>query len=184
MIPADLENKIKALAAIEAERVYRELATRFGVAVVPRHTHSGGPDAPSIPYESLHPFYEHVYWTIPGIQAATATNYGVFWVAPADCSLVAAQEVHQTAGSSGSDVTLQIEKLTQTEAPGAGIDMLFAPFNLKGTANTLQTADIVTTGSGGVQDAAIRRGDRLCLADTGTLTAVANVTVLLTIRYQ
>ena len=50
--------------------------------------------------------------TIIGTDAATAGNYGVFWIAPVNCSVISVREVHQTAGSDGSAVTLNIEKLT------------------------------------------------------------------------
>lgn len=100
-----------------------------------------------------------------------------FFVAPVACEVVAVSEVHGTAGSDGSAVTLQVERLQGTEAPGGNGDALLSPtINLKGTANTVQSGTLVTTTV--VQLAA---GDRLGVNITGTTTAVADavVTVLL-----
>lgn len=177
MMNAAFRHEVEKVAREQATGVYRDLGTRYGVSETPRHIH-GGYDAETIPYSSVRPFYEFIHWTLPGTSAATATNYGVFWIAPADCSVAAFQEVHQTAGSDASAVTLQLEKLTGTQAPGAGTEVLNATLSLKATANTVQDG-VILPGS-----ASLLKGDRLCLKDAGTLTAVANITILATIKYQ
>ncbi len=120
-------------------------------------------------------------------DAATAANYGVFFIAPFPCTLVSAQEAHATAGSNGSAVTLTVEKLTGTTAKGSGITMLGGTFNLKGTANTVQTIDKFNTGlSNGVTsailDITLQKGDRMALKTSGTLTAVNDVAVTVVMK--
>jgi len=183
MIDQKTKLEIQQIARAEAEAVYKTRGTMFNVANVPRHIHNGE-DSLNIPFESIQPFKEVVYWTIPGIQAATATNYGVIWIAPANCFVTAFQEVHQTAGTDGGAVTLQLEKLTGTTAPNSGIDLLTTALSLKATINTVQDGTIVLTHTATVKDASLNTGDRLCLKDTGTLTAVANVTVAIFISYK
>lgn len=110
-------------------------------------------------------------------DAATAANYGVFFVAERQYSVLAVAEVHGTAGSDASAVTLQIERLQGTTAPDSGNVILSTAFDLKGTANTVQYGSLVTTGV-----TALQRGDRLCLKDAGVMTAVANLCVTVYIQ--
>lgn len=123
-------------------------------------------------------FYETVTYKIPA--AATATDTNIF-IAPYDCYLVDAYEVHSVAGSDGSAVNLQLTKDTGTTAPGAGTDLLAnnsdAGFNLKGTADTVQAAVFKTTA--GIRNLA--KGDRISVDFAGTQTSVAGTTVTLVI---
>ena len=121
-----------------------------------------------------------VHHTIYGTTAATATNYGVFYIVPVACVLTKFQEVHQTAGSDGGAVTVMLEKLTGTQAPDAGVDMLTTALSLKSTANTVQTGVITNTYA----NRNLVAGDRLCLEDAGTLTSVANVTVVVELQIK
>jgi len=66
-------------------------------------------------------------------------GYNTFFVAPTDMTVVRALEVHEVAGTDGSAVTLNIEKLKDTETPGNGVDVLLNGFDLKATADTYQT---------------------------------------------
>ena len=119
----------------------------------------------------------YIHHTIYGADAATAGNYGVFWIAPFACVVSEIREVHQTAGSS-ADAALTIEKLTGTQALDAGVALNTA-IELDGTANTVVTPALTTT----VADLRLERGDRLAMDDAGTLTAVANVTVVIEITF-
>lgn len=111
--------------------------------------------------------------SLPGSNAATAGNYGIFFVATRPCKITAISEVHTTLGS--STPTLQIEKLTGTQALDAGTTLLATAFDLHATANTVQRGVLV---SGGLQTAlSLKQGDRLALKDIGTLTALAGVSV-------
>ena len=84
------------------------------------------------------------------------------------------KEVHETAGTDGSAVTVTLEKLTGTQAPDAGTVLLSSALSLKAIANTVQTGTLVST----VSSRNFNAGDRLCLKDAGVLTTVANVTVI------
>lgn len=110
-------------------------------------------------------------------DAATAANYGAFFVADKTYIVNAVTEVHGTAGSDAGAVTLQIERLQGTEAPDSGDVLLSTALNLKGTANTVQYGTLITTNF-----LILGRGDRLCLKDAGVLTAVADVVVTIYLR--
>jgi len=111
--------------------------------------------------------------TIDGTAAATAANYGKFFIAPRRLVIVGAREVHTTAGNDAGAVTLSIERLQGTETSGNGDDLLSTNFNLKGTAETVQTGVLTTT----VANLILEAGNRLNLLDTGTLTTLAGVCV-------
>lgn len=117
----------------------------------------------------------HVYVTanLVGTQPATAANYEAFFIANEPLELVFVQESHRVAGSNGSPVTLDIEKLTGTTALDSGVAMLASTFNLKGTADTVQAQTPTATAANRRLDV----GDRMALKDSGTLTAVAGLTV-------
>ena len=117
----------------------------------------------------------YIHHTIYGTDAATAGNYGVFWIVPFDCTITEIREVHQTAGTDAGAVSLQIEKLTGTQALDAGVATLSTAFDLKGTINSVNTGALTTT----LADLRLVRGDRLAMDDAGTLTSVANVTVII-----
>jgi len=121
----------------------------------------------------------YVHHTLVGTEAATAANYGVFWIAPFDCVITEVQEVHQTAGSDGGAVTLDIEKLTGTQAPAAGVSALASTIDLKGTANTVVTATLTDT----IANKNLVIGDRVALKDGGVLTSVDTVTVIIEIKF-
>lgn len=114
--------------------------------------------------------------SLPDTTAATAANYGTFFTADRAYRVLSAAEVHLVKGTDGGAVTLNIEKLTGTTAPDSGVTLLSTAFDLKGTINTVQFGSMVVTDA-----TYLKRGDRLCLKDAGTLTAVAfvNVTVYL-----
>lgn len=116
--------------------------------------------------------------SLPGVLAATASHYGVFFTAPFPCEIVRVSIVHSTAGSDAGAVTLQLEKLTGTQALDAGVAVLAATYDLKGTANTVAYPALTTTKV----DRILEKGNRLALDDAGTLTAVAGVQVTVEFR--
>lgn len=122
---------------------------------------------------------EFVPVSIVGTAAATAANYGVFFIARQPCVVVDVYESHTVAGTNGSAVTLQIERLQTGEALDAGDALLATAFNLKSTANTPVRGTITKTG----RTMSLKAGDRLALKDSGTLTDVAGVCVVVTIEY-
>lgn len=118
--------------------------------------------------------------TLAGTAAATGANYGKFFVAPRACTVTKISEVHTTAGSDGSAVTLSVERLQGTETSGNGDDLLGATkIDLKGTAETVQSPALTGTTA----SLTLAAGDRLNLVDTGTLTAVAGVCVTVELEW-
>lgn len=116
--------------------------------------------------------------SLPGVLAATASHYGVFFTAPFPCEIVRVSIVHSTAGSDAGSVSLQLEKLTGTQALDAGVAVLAAGYDLKGTANTVAFPALTTTKANRI----LEKGNRLALDDAGTLTAVAGVQVTVELR--
>jgi hypothetical protein len=116
--------------------------------------------------------------------APTSLIDQVLFICPVGQSyqLVSADEVHATAGSDASAVSLQITKDTGTNAPGAGTDLLTnntnVGFDLKGTANTVQNGTLTATTASLVFVA----GDRLSIDFAGTLTALAGVNVTINLK--
>lgn len=119
--------------------------------------------------------------TIPGASAATAANYTApFFIAHRTYLVVEVRERHETAGSDAGAVTVMLKKVPSGTAPASGTDLLTAGISLKATANTNQnsigtgaTITLVTSNS----TRRLVKGDALSLVTTGTLTAVAGVTV-------
>ena len=110
-------------------------------------------------------------------EVAAADVAKTFFIAPAACEVVSAYERHVTvAGQAG---TLQIEKLTTGEAPGAGDELLAATFDLTSTANTPVSKAAVATG---VQQ--LVAGDALCLKlASGAATSYALGTITVTLKW-
>jgi hypothetical protein len=112
----------------------------------------------------------------------TACIDQAFFVANFPCQVTGVTYVHATAGTDGSAVNVQLTKDTATDAPGAGTDLLTnntnAGFNCKGTANTVQTGALIAT----VATLQLAVGDRLALDFAGTVTALAGVSVTVSLR--
>lgn len=160
------------------EQQTRDIQDRLGNLETRMNTHyHGGFDSSVVNWASLYQRRIHVSHTIYGADAATAANYSVVFIAPYACLLTLLQEAHKTAGTDGSAVTLDLEKLTGTTAPGSGVTMLGATIDLKGTINTVKTATLASGAN--LPNLSLAAGDRAALKLTGTPTAVANVTTLL-----
>lgn len=164
------EEKIK-----EVNLVPQESEDNNPQQALPEHFH----ETDRIDFRFLRGKKLYIHHTIYGADAATAGNYGVFWIAPFECVISEIREVHQTIGTDAGAVELNIEKLTGTQALDAGVATLSSPFSLKATINTVQTGTLTAT----VANKQLSRGDRLAMDDNGTLTAVANVTVIIEITY-
>lgn len=119
---------------------------------------------------------------IPGIAAgaaaATAANYGTIFIANRGYVVTAIREVHRTAGTDAGAVTLQVEKLTGTQAKDAGVDLLSTGFNLKATVETVVDGALVAAEA----TRTLAAGDRLGLVTAGVLTTVADVCVTITLK--
>lgn len=152
---------------------------QFAVTQTPYHTHNNF-DSPSVSFQNLTNRNEVLHVVLPGASAATAGNYGTFFIAPYKCIFLGATEVHGTLGTDGSAVTLQVQKLIGTTAIGSGVNLLATAFNLKGTINTVQTATLARQTNSNLNLAV---GNRLGLALTGTPTSVAQVCVVVRLAY-
>lgn len=146
-------------------------------ALPPSHYHNGF-DSNKISWIDLDQKILYMGYTLEGATPATAANYGVFLIVPAPCLVTAFREVHATAGTDVGAVTLDLEKLSGTTAPGSGSTALNATLSLKATANTVQAATITSTGL----NKTLAAGDRLALKLTGTPTSVAGVSILLALQ--
>lgn len=149
-----------------------------GTYVVPPHTHNND-DSPRVRQQDLEKRYEYLYVRVEGTSAATAANYGPFFMALAPCYIRAVYEFHETAGTDGGSVGLNIEKLTGTQSPDAGSTILTSNLNLKATANTQQKGSLVVSRA----SRTLAKGDRLCLKDSGVLTSVAGVLAIIHVEY-
>lgn len=117
--------------------------------------------------------------TISDVSAATAANYGTFFVCPFHNAIVwKIYERHETAGTDVGSVTLDIEKLPSGTAEGSGTSVLASTINLKATAATYQGA----TRSATIANTQLTTGDSLALKTSGTLTSVNNVTITILLR--
>ena len=137
------------------------------------HRHNGIDGSRAIKQAS----YVSVY--LPGAMPATATNYGVFFIAQRNCIVKDFYEVHGVAGTNAGAVTLQLERLQGTETLDGGDALLQTAVNLKGTASTVTRGLLVDN-----YDVSLKAGDRLALKDAGTLTDVAGLCVTVTIEYE
>lgn len=97
-----------------------------------------------------------------------------FFIADDTYAVVSVQEVHGTASTSG---TLNIEKLTGTQASGAGTAVLTGTISLAGAANTVDKGTVKSDGS---QNLVV--GDRLGTVIAGTMTSLANCAVVVTLK--
>lgn len=167
------EEKISTIAQqVHDENVSSD---QFAVAQVPFHTHNGS-DSPKISFGDLIERIEFVNINLPGFLGQTGNNWGVIFTAPFACNFIGATEIHQTAESTATTMTVQIEKLFGTQASGAGRTLLFPPFDLKAAANTRQTA-ILNQSSNNTSNHVfnLQPGDRLGLVLTTTGSAPATL---------
>lgn len=115
-----------------------------------------------------------VHHTILG--GASSGDYGVFWIAPRQCSVVNIWETHQTDGSSNG--SLNIEKLNDGDSLDAGTELLSSDIDLTSNAGNVQTGTLTRANK------QIEKGQRLALKDSGTLTAIDNVTVVIELKIK
>jgi len=116
-------------------------------------------------------------------QFSSFLNTGVasqaFFIAPAPIQILAVSEVHSTLGTDAGAVTGSVEKLTGTQASGAGAAVVSATANLKGANNTVQSLALSATSA----NLLLAAGDRLGFVLSGTATAVAGLVVTVLFRY-
>lgn len=114
---------------------------------------------------TLNDITNYIKFTVSG---KTLDEY--FFIAPFDCQIITASEIHGTAGTDAGAVTLDIQN--------GGTSLLASTFNLKGTVDTVQEVSPTATLSARQID----KGDSLKLVTSGVLTAVAGVTVTVVLK--
>lgn len=95
--------------------------------------------------------------------AAGELNRSIF-IADDAWTITSVEEVHNVAEGTAATCTLAVHKMTGTQALTGGINITEAAFNLKGTANTVQTGKLSTTSG------------RTTLADGNRIGLLCNMT--------
>lgn len=180
----DFETKMRSIAQALIDQ--NQTSDQFAVSQTPYHTHNGT-DSPRVSFKDLVNRQEFININLMGAQGQTTNNWGVIFTAPFQCAIIAATEVHQIAESTATTMTVQVEKLTGIQASGAGISLLLSPFNLKATANTVQTPKLNTISvNTTLQAFNLKTGDRLglVLATTGSASAtLIGVNIVITLQF-
>lgn len=119
-------------------------------------------------------FKDGFYLSFPflGTAGATAANYDQVWTCRHPMEILRVMECHSTASTSG---TVQLEKLTGVQAPGAGTTILVTPISTAGAANT-----VITQETSALTPARqFRENDRLAFIDAGNLANLVGLHVTL-----
>ncbi len=108
------------------------------------------------------------------------------WIAPRACKLLAINEAHSTASTSGT-LALRKAAVAGTDAPGGTIGATLlaliatdGTINLAATANVNQTPTVATANSGA--DVTFAAGDRLGVKIGGTMTNLVGACVTLSFK--
>jgi hypothetical protein len=106
-----------------------------------------------------------------------------FHIANYSGKVVGITEIHNTAGDHADAVTLHVTKESAGKAPGAGVSLMSNTFNLKGTANTKQTATLSsafdTSGKSVLEFVA---GDMFSVKLTGNAQTAAGVLIVVWVQ--
>ena len=115
---------------------------------------------------------------LPGALPQTAANFEVFSIVRKAIEIVRIDEVHSAPETVAGALTLNVERLTGTTAPGAGSTILSTAFDLKAAADTVQSYG----GHNLTADRILKDGERLALVLTGAPTDLAGL--CLTVHYK
>lgn len=113
---------------------------------------------------------------VPFFQADDAEV--VIFIAPIKMVLEKVVQRHGTAGSDASAVSLQLEKTASGTAAAGGTVLLATALNMKATADTVQTAELVESEA----TRTLNAGDAISLDYAGTTTGLANITLTMLFR--
>lgn len=154
-------------ATIQQQIAANTSGGRFGYNWTPTHSHTGL-DSPRVSYLDLEQRQFTATSVVFGASAATAANFGPFWIAPFDCSIQEMQQAHSSNGSAG---TLFVEILRPGQASGGGTAVV--SFDMTVGANQVATSTLRRSGTAKI----LKAGDRLSLFMSGTPTGLAQVVV-------
>jgi hypothetical protein len=116
---------------------------------------------------------QHLHTAVCLYGEATALD-GAFWIAPRAIRVRAITCRPLVVGSDGGAVTAVVKKAPSGTASASGTSLhASGTFDLKGTIDTNQSADVVTTDA-----RLLAAGDALCLDVTGTTTAARGIIVV------
>lgn len=121
---------------------------------------------------------KYIEHSIYGADAATAGNYGIFFIVRHPIEIMRITESHVVAGTNAGAVTLDVKKAGSGVAIASGTTLLSSTFNLKSTANT----PVIKEGMDLSSSRVLIEGDRIGLVVSGTLTALSDVHI--TIYYK
>jgi hypothetical protein len=129
--------------------------------------------------EQYVPMYQHLKFNLSTAASLVSQQFAIV---PTAARLVGITEIHATAESTAATMTAYIEKLTGTTAPGSGLTVQSGTFNMKSTANTLQSATLYSSTSGDSSDPRVQfaAGDRIGIKFSTAGTELAGVVVTLT----
>ena len=113
---------------------------------------------------------QYINKSLSGLNAAIDTNYGVIFIANFGITISSVQVIWSASSTSG---TLNIERLSGTEALDAGDELLKTNIDMSGTANTVNKRESTRE----LQNQILKPGDRLALKDGGTLTNLEDLCV-------
>lgn len=165
---------------------------QYGISRVPVHIHNGM-DSPKLDFNgSITNRQLFLTSHIPGTSAATAGNYGHFFINDFNVSsaslisskttngltVISISEVHGRAGNDAGTVTMRLALLNPGDASISGGSAI-TTFDLKSTADTPVYSTLIT----GRTAAVVYPGQRLALQTSGTLTNVADVLVTVLLQY-
>lgn len=174
-------NSIQPHVRLEIKNALDEYArdNEYQLSRIPVHAHTGIDSIP-VEYKSLKEKKLYIIKSLDGTEPQTAGNYGVIFANPFENAVVTSvSEVHQIAGTDGGSVTLNIEKLTSGQALGSGVEVLATSLSLKTTKDIVQYGTLTQI----LANKQLKKGDRLALKDTGTLTALVGVCIIIEITY-
>lgn len=160
------------------DNAYEELFFNAAGTDVVTGTSVDGNDNFMLSEEIYQPMYQPVTFNL-ATAASLVTQH--FMIIPTAARLVGISEIHATAESTATTMTAYISKLTGTTAPGSGLTVMNGTFDMKATANTLQTATLSMPTTGDSSDPLIQfaAGDRVGIKFSTAGTELAGVVVTL-----
>lgn len=177
----DEYNKIQPHIQLEiknALEVYSK-QNEYILSKIPVHSHTGN-DTVQVEYKNLKDKRMYIVKSLDGALPQTAANFGVIYINEFENAVVTSvSEVHQVAGTDAGSVTLNVEKLTSGQALGSGVNVLSSDLSLKSTKDIVQIGTLTSI----LVNKQLKKGDRLALKDTGTLTGLVGVCIIIEITY-